>query len=307
MTKGMEGTDSFAGTFRKELPFEQRITSSKAVVGTNLVGPEGSVPTGGAGLIREEIISSQEFSALRVEAGAEVPAETTFNPQGPGTELGRTASEMLALVDVSEDWPGWSLSRRTAKRTLDVTLSLIALLALVPIFALIAVAIRLESRGPVFYRQRRCGRQGRSFEMLKFRSMVKGADQQLIDLRDRNQSDGLLFKIKQDPRITRVGAFIRRYSIDELPQLVNVLKGEMSLVGPRPLPVDRDAFGPIDGQRHAVRPGLTCHWQVSGRSEISYGRMVEMDLGYIRHSSTWTDLRLIVMTLPVAARGDGAY
>ena len=306
MTRGIDNTDSFAGTFRKELPFGPRITSSNALVGTNPVRAKGSVPTGGARLIREQITASEGRPSLRLEA-VEAPAEPTFGAEDPGAYLNRAASEMLALVDVDEDWPGWSLARRTAKRALDVTLSLLALGALLPVFLFIAVAIRLESSGPVFYRQRRCGREGQSFEMLKFRSMVNGADQQLIDLRDSNESDGLLFKIKQDPRITRVGAFIRRYSIDELPQLVNVLKGEMSLVGPRPLPVDREAFGPIDGQRHAVRPGLTCHWQVSGRSEISYGRMVELDLGYIRHSSIWTDIRLIVMTLPVAIRGDGAY
>ena len=143
--------------------------------------------------------------------------------------------------------------------------------------------------------------------MIKFRSMINGADKLVVDLRDQNDSNGLLFKIKDDPRVTRVGAFIRRYSLDELPQLVNVLKGEMSLVGPRPQPVDPESFGPIDGKRHAVRPGLTCHWQVSGRSEVSYGQMVEMDLGYIRDSSTWTDLRLIITTVPAVLGGDGAY
>jgi len=224
-----------------------------------------------------------------------------------GADLSRTASEMQLLVDLPADWPGWSLARRVAKRSLDLVGSLLALLLLVPVLVAVAVMIRLESSGPVFYRQRRCGRDGRSFQMLKFRSMVDGAERLEVDLRDRNDSDGLLFKIKHDPRITRVGAFIRRYSIDELPQFVNVLKGEMSLVGPRPLPVDPDAFGPIDGKRHAVRPGLTCHWQVSGRSDVSYGEMVDMDLRYIRDSSIWTDLRLIVMTVPAALGGNGAY
>lgn len=222
-------------------------------------------------------------------------------------ELRLAASEMQLLVDLPADWPGWSLARRLVKRTLDVVVSVLALAVLLPVFVGVALAIRLESSGPVLYRQRRCGRDGRAFEMLKFRSMVRGADQMVIDLRDRNESDGLLFKIKQDPRVTRVGAFIRKYSVDELPQFVNVLKGEMSLVGPRPLPVDRSAFGPIDGKRHAVRPGLTCHWQVSGRSEISYGQMVDMDLRYIRDSSIWTDLRLMALTIPAALGGDGAY
>ncbi|HVA73606.1 MAG TPA: sugar transferase [Acidimicrobiales bacterium] len=259
-------------------------------------------------MIREQVNSPQDartaasgvrlernISELEKDAGAEAP------------ELHRATSEMQFLVDLGEDWPGWSWARRAVKRTLDVALSLLALIALLPILTIIALAIRLESPGPVFYRQRRCGRHGRSFEMLKFRSMVPEADQMLVDLRDRNESDGLLFKIKQDPRITKVGAIIRRYSVDELPQLVNVLKGEMSLVGPRPLPLESDSFGPIDGQRHAVRPGLTCHWQVCGRSELSYGQMVEMDLGYIRDSSVWTDLRLIVVTVPAVLAGGGAY
>lgn len=222
-------------------------------------------------------------------------------------DLPPAASEMQVLVDLPTDWPGWSLGRRAVKRAIDLALALLAVCVLLPAFAAIALAVRIESSGPVFYRQRRCGRDGRTFEMLKFRSMVRDADRLLIHLQDNNEADGLLFKLKHDPRVTRVGAFIRRYSIDELPQLVNVLKGEMSLVGPRPLPLGAEAFGPIDGKRHAVRPGLTCHWQVSGRSDISYGQMVDMDLKYIRESSTWTDIRLIARTVPVVFGASGAY
>ena len=223
------------------------------------------------------------------------------------TRLRKAESELHLLVDLPADWPGWSLARRVVKRSLDVGLSLVALLVLLPLLAAVTLAIKLESPGRVFYRQSRCGKDNRCFDVLKFRSMMDGAERLLVDLSDRNESDGLLFKIKHDPRVTRVGSLIRRYSIDELPQLINVLKGDMSLVGPRPLPVDPDVFGPIDGQRHAVRPGLTCHWQVSGRSEISYGRMVEMDLAYIRDSSIWTDLSLMLRTVPVVLAGEGAY
>lgn len=296
--------DSFAGIVREEMPSRGRITSSIAnLAGVSPAQEAGSVPTGGAQLIREEVHSGAKPSALSA-GGA---ADGSFGATEAGTDLNRAASEMQLLVDLPADWPGWTLVRRTVKRTFDIAASLLALFVLLPFFAVVAVAIRLESSGPAFYRQRRCGRDGRSFQMLKFRSMVNGADRLVVDLRDSNESDGLLFKMRHDPRITRVGAFIRRYSIDELPQFVNVLKGEMSLVGPRPLPVDRDAFGPIDGKRHAVRPGLTCHWQVSGRSDVSYGQMVDMDLRYIRDSSIWTDLRLIVMTVPAALGGDGAY
>lgn len=301
MAQDDDEPDSFAGVFREELGSPRRITSP-------MVNPvEAAMRTGGSGVIRQK---GQLAVDSELGAGEElVPqgATITADAAAISPDLTQAATELHELVDLPEDWPGWSLTRRALKRALDLTLSVAALCILLPVFAVVALAIRLETPGPAFYRQRRCGRDGRCFEMLKFRSMVRDADQLLVDLRDRNETNGLLFKIRQDPRVTRVGSFIRRYSIDELPQLVNVLKGEMSLVGPRPLPVDRGAFGPIDGKRHAVRPGLTCHWQVSGRSDVSYGRMVEMDLGYIRHSSVWTDLRLIAMTLPAALRGDGAY
>ena len=308
MAQNWEEMDRFAGSFRKEIQLRGRITSPTAHL--HKVGGASHTTAGGGQLIRDQVDSSQDPRALgyRGPSPATKPAlETAIRSEVEDPELGRVASEMQLLIDLPEDWPGWSFARRAVKRTLDVVLSLLAFCALLPVLAVIALAVKVESAGPVFYRQRRCGRDGRSFEMVKFRSMIQGADQLLVDLRERNDSDGLLFKIRHDPRVTRVGAFIRRYSLDELPQLINVLRGEMSLVGPRPLPLDSEAFGPIDGQRHAVRPGLTCHWQVSGRSGVSYGQMVEMDLGYIRDSSIWTDLRLIVITVPVAIGGKGAY
>lgn len=295
-----EEEDSFAGAFRKESAGSRRNVPWRRVVGKS-AGPRAAR---GYQLIREQ------------EASDEVPLATDGELPAPGAPPGEAsaaadfswaASQMHLLVNLPEDWPSWSLTRRAVKRSLDVVLSIVALCLLLPVLLAITLAIRVESGGGVIYRQRRCGREGSPFEMLKFRSMVPGADALLVDLRDHNESDGLLFKIKQDPRITRVGAFLRRYSLDELPQLMNVVKGDMSLVGPRPLPVDPEAFGPIDSHRHAVRPGLTCHWQVSGRSEVSYGQMVEMDLSYIRDSSIWTDLRLIALTVPVALGGKGAY
>lgn len=256
-------------------------------------------------MIQEETATSEEVPAP-VHGRSAVSTATSLRVSDSAA-LSRAASELQLLVDLPADWPGWSFGRRTVKRGLDLLLAAMALIVLVPVFAVVALAIRVETGGPVFYRQRRCGRDNRCFDVLKFRSMVRDADTLLVDLRDCNESDGLLFKIKHDPRITRVGAFIRRYSIDELPQLLNVLKGDMSLVGPRPLPVRPGDFGPIDGKRHAVRPGLTCHWQVSGRSDVSYGQMIEMDLAYIRQSSVWTDLRLMIRTVPVALGGKGAY
>ena len=294
--------DAFAGTFLQDSAASRRnqLPTAADVVGS-VAGPD---PAKGGVVIREQTDSAQDSSVL---ADAPVQSDGPTLAAEQVATLDEAQSQLHFLVDLPADWPGWSLARRFVKRTVDVVLSLLALLALVPLFLAVALAIKLESPGRVFYRQTRCGKDNRCFGFLKFRSMVQDADRLLVDLRDCNESDGLLFKIKHDPRVTRVGAFIRRYSIDELPQLVNVLKGDMSLVGPRPLPVDPDDFGPIDGRRHAVRPGLTCHWQVSGRSDVSYGHMVEMDLAYIRDSSLWTDLRLIAMTVPVALGGRGAY
>ena len=301
--------DAFSGTFRKERPFAERITSpAPHLTGTNLVGTENRLPRGGEDLIREQVKSAEEPPALFANGAVATSTEkTSAAPANTGTDLNWAASELHRLVDVPDGWPQWSFARRALKRGFDVAVSVLALAILLPVFMLVGLAIRLESTGPALYRQKRCGRDGRSFEMLKFRSMVQDAEQLLVDLRDRNESDGLLFKVKDDPRVTRIGRLIRKYSIDELPQLINVLTGDMSLVGPRPLPIDPEAFGPIDGKRHAVRPGLTCHWQVSGRSNLTYGQMVEMDLAYIRNSSIWTDIRLIAMTVPVAFAGDGAY
>lgn len=309
MAHESDDMDAFAGIFREGYRLERRITSSRMnPVGTDLAGDVGLIGLGGAQLIREQV-EAEEPLARTLDNFATAAGESVevLSHAPSTTDLGDAASEMHRLVDVPEDWPQWSLARRAAKRGLDIVLTIVALAVLLPFLALVAVAIRLESPGPALYRQKRCGRDGRCFDMLKFRSMVRDADRLLVDLRDRNQSDGLLFKVKDDPRVTRVGRFIRRYSIDELPQLLNVLSGQMSLVGPRPLPVDPEAFGPIDGKRHAVRPGLTCHWQVSGRSTLSYGQMVEMDLAYIRESSIWTDIRLIIMTVPVAFGGCGAF
>jgi lipopolysaccharide/colanic/teichoic acid biosynthesis glycosyltransferase len=194
-----------------------------------------------------------------------------------------------------------------AKRAFDIVVAALLLVLLAPVLLVAAVAIVLDSRGPVFYRQQRIGRDGVPFRMLKLRSMVTGADAMVADLADRNESDGLLFKIANDPRVTRVGAVIRRLSIDEVPQLVNVLRGEMSIVGPRPLPVSVDAFGEHDRRRLAARPGITGPWQTAGRSRLGYADMVALDLAYLRECSLAADLRILVRTVPAVLRGAGAW
>jgi exopolysaccharide biosynthesis polyprenyl glycosylphosphotransferase len=184
------------------------------------------------------------------------------------------------------------------KRLIDIMLAAAALVLVAPLMAATALAIKLDDGGPVFYRQRRVGRHGKTFPMLKFRSMVVNADTMRGVLDSANVTDGLLFKLDRDPRITRVGRFIRQASFDELPQLWNVIRGDMSLVGPRPLPVAPESFGPLDMQRHAVRPGITGYWQVSGGNGLTYREMIKLDLAYLHNWSIWLDIRLLVRTVP---------
>ncbi|MXP26048.1 WecB/TagA/CpsF family glycosyltransferase [Altererythrobacter indicus] len=194
------------------------------------------------------------------------------------------------------------------KRALDVTLTALALVALLPIFCAIALAIKLEDKGPVFFRQVRVGERGRNFQMVKFRSMKCDAETQRAALLSQSERDGTCFKMKRDPRVTQVGQFIRRLSLDELPQLFNVLKGEMSLVGPRPaLPCEAEKYRGTEWERLAGKPGITCIWQVSGRAEIPFERQVMMDRDYLQQRSLLTDLSLLARTLPAVVSGRGAY
>lgn len=195
-----------------------------------------------------------------------------------------------------------------AKRTLDLVLTLVALIPLLPLFALIALAIKLESRGPVFFTQERVGLNKRIFRMIKFRSMYVDAEQRLAELEHLNEASGPIFKMRNDPRVTRVGRLLRKTSIDELPQLINVLKGDMSLIGPRPMSVrDVSLFSlGIQRRRFSVKPGLACLREVSGRSRLSFERWLELDLQYIEQWSLWLDLKILVLLIPAVLRGDGA-
>ena len=183
-------------------------------------------------------------------------------------------------------------------RALDVAIAGTGLVVASPLIAVGALAVKLEDRGPVIYRQRRIGLGGKSFEICKFRSMQVGADQLVAPLAAHNVTDGLLFKVRNDPRVTRVGSIIRRLSVDELPQLWNVLKGDMSLVGPRPLAAEASDFSVMDGRRHCVLPGITGYWQVAGGNGLTYQEMVKLDLAYIQNWSLWLDLRLLAKTIP---------
>ncbi|HDP97804.1 MAG TPA: sugar transferase [bacterium] len=193
------------------------------------------------------------------------------------------------------------------KRTIDIICSLIFLILLSPVFLITIVAIKLDSRGPIFFKQIRSGVNGRKFTLYKFRSMEVGAEMKKKQLEKMNEMDGPVFKIKHDPRITRVGRFIRKLSIDELPQLFNVLKGDMSIVGPRPpLPVEVEMYEMWQRRRLSLKPGLTCIWQVSGRNSINFERWMEMDLEYIDNWSIWLDFKLLFKTFFVVMFGYGA-
>jgi exopolysaccharide biosynthesis polyprenyl glycosylphosphotransferase len=184
------------------------------------------------------------------------------------------------------------------KRILDVAAAGLLLLLAFPLMAATAIAIKLDDRGPLFFRQSRVGQGGKLFSVLKFRTMVVGADRMVDEMAELNITDGLLFKVRNDPRVTRVGRLLRRLSLDELPQLWNVLKGEMSMVGPRPLPVEPDDFGALDGKRHSVPPGITGYWQIAGGTGLTYQEMVKLDLAYIQNWSLWLDLRILARTVP---------
>jgi len=186
------------------------------------------------------------------------------------------------------------------KRTMDIVCSLMALIILSPIFLIVVIAIRIESKGPAIFSQERVGKDGKMFKMYKFRSMVANAEELKARLCDKNEMCGPMFKMKKDPRVTNVGKFIRKTSIDELPQLVNVLKGEMSLVGPRPsLPKEVMEFEDWMMERLSVKPGLTCYWQVSGRSDINFEEWMELDVKYVEERNTLVDISLIFKTFGV--------
>jgi exopolysaccharide biosynthesis polyprenyl glycosylphosphotransferase len=200
---------------------------------------------------------------------------------------------------------GWPL---VVKRILDCTFSFLLLVLLMPLFASVALLIRLTSEGPIFFRQERVGLNKRRFQIYKFRTMVRNAEEIQAQVEALNEVSGPVFKIKNDPRITPIGKFLRRASIDELPQLLNVLKGEMSLVGPRPMAIrDFDGFSE-DWQRRrfSIRPGITCLWQVNGRSLIPFQQWMELDMKYIEEWSLWLDLKILAKTIPVVLKGTGA-
>jgi exopolysaccharide biosynthesis polyprenyl glycosylphosphotransferase len=253
-----------------------------------------------------------------LKTGAEMQAAiSTCERQGvpfalPATTFRFERAQVVSLQSVLDGYMhyvpfGPKPHQMALKRLFDVAASALALWVLAPVLLLIAVAIKLTSRGPVLFRQQRVGLNGQTFNMLKFRSMVIDAEKRQAALLAVNEQKGPVFKIKNDPRITRVGRFIRKYSLDELPQLLNVLRGDMSVVGPRPpIPSEVAKYETWQRRRLSMRPGLTCIWQVSGRNQISFEDWMYLDMNYIDHWSFALDMNLIFKTVPVVLTGRGA-
>ena len=212
----------------------------------------------------------------------------------------------LPLMHV--ETPTFAGLRHVLKRSVDIVLAAAALVVLLPLLLAIAVAVRLDSPGPALFRQRRCSRNGSEFQMLKFRSMVQDAEDDLAGLRDRNEGSGVLFKLRDDPRVTRVGRTLRKYSLDELPQFWNVLVGDMSIVGPRPPLVSEVAcYEGMVRRRLYIKPGMTGLWQISGRSDLSWEESVRLDLYYVENWSLTGDLMIMWRTAKSLVKPKGAY
>jgi exopolysaccharide biosynthesis polyprenyl glycosylphosphotransferase len=247
----------------------------------------------------EKVIRACEEEAIKVSLMADV-----FDVNAARVTLrGFTRLPLLSFEAIAQ--AEWKLA---VKRGLDLVLTLLAMPLVLPLMGIIAAAVKLDSPGPVFFSQERVGLGKRRFRMLKFRTMVDGSDRLQAQLEHLNEAQGPVFKIANDPRITRVGRILRRTSLDEIPQLLQVIRGDMSLVGPRPLPLrDVNLFDQaIQRRRFSVRPGLTCLWQISGRSNLEFSKWLELDLLYIENWSLSLDMKILLRTIPAVFRGSGA-
>jgi len=247
------------------------------------------------------------LSVLRTCARREVKARLVpdiFQMSLSRVEVGDLGG--LPLIEIQEI--AFNQVELVIKRIIDWVGAIVGLIVGWPILLFIAIAIKLDSHGPVLFRQLRVGQHGHHFWIYKFRTMRVGAEDELDALRDQNEVDGPLFKIREDPRVTKTGVVLRQMSLDELPQLINVLKGDMSLVGPRPpIPEEVAQYLPWHKRRLSVPPGITGLWQVSGRSELTFDEMVLLDLYYIEHWSPWMDISILLRTVPKVLVRDGAY
>jgi exopolysaccharide biosynthesis polyprenyl glycosylphosphotransferase len=280
-----------------------------------VVWGSGSVPAAASscGADTVVIVESGELGAREIQRLSwdlePVGIHLVMAPRLMGVAASRLTTRQAAGVPLLHvEGPRYHAAERIPKRAFDYCFALLALAAALPILAVAAIAIKIDSRGPVFYRSERIGMNGKPFMMFKLRTMVQGADQQLITLLAANECDGLLFKIHNDPRVTSTGRFLRRFSIDELPQFLNVLRSEMSVVGPRPpLPREVEAYDGDVRRRLLIRPGITGPWQVSGRCDLPWDKATRLDLSYVDNWSLGIDLVIIAKTLRAVFQHQGAY
>jgi len=243
-----------------------------------------------------------------LEQARELRVAVRVVPHGFELMQGKFTKYNIGFIPILEYCDSHVFSKQAGKRIFDFLAGSILIILFSPVILALVMIVKLDSPGPVFYFSRRYGRGGRIFNMYKFRSMVQDAEQTLDAIKAKNEVDGPIFKMKKDPRITKIGRILRKYSLDELPQIFNVFKGDMSLVGPRPLPiaqVEREDIRQL--KRLEVRPGITGLWQIRGRSDISFKRLVKWDVWYINNWSFWLDFNILLQTIPVVIKGKGAY
>ncbi|MCS6776220.1 MAG: sugar transferase [Chloroherpetonaceae bacterium] len=264
----------------------------------NSVAANGHSPaTAGQSHVRNGHRSASEF------AGNSQSPVVSLNPVSPAEDRERFRPDFHDPL-----FPRKQVPYATAKRIFDLTVAILVLILASPIMVVAALLVKLTSRGPILFKQVRVGEGGRYFWCYKFRSMCVDAEEKKAQLMHLNEASGPVFKMKKDPRVTPVGAILRKYSIDELPQLFNVIKGDMSIVGPRPpIPSEVEKYTEFERGRLAVKPGLTCLWQVSGRSNISFERWVQLDLLYIDTMSLKNDIKILFQTIPAVLKGSGAH
>ena len=256
------------------------------------------------GLQRPDLAEFEEMVRLCEDLGVRVRIAADFLPSKT-SRISLEFLENLPLLTFSTV-PDHSVSI-VAKRVLDFVVAALILILCLPLMLLSALLIKFTSPGPVFYRQVRCGLYGRRFRLVKFRTMVEGAEDRLWEIRHLNEMEGPVFKMRNDPRVTPLGRYLRKFSIDELPQIWNVIKGEMSIVGPRaPLPEEVEHYSVKQRRRLSVKPGITCLWQISGRNDIDFNQWMELDLHYIDNWSFWLDVRIMLRTIPAVFTGRGA-
>ncbi|OLB87890.1 MAG: hypothetical protein AUI17_01925 [Acidobacteriales bacterium 13_2_20CM_2_55_5] len=254
---------------------------------------------------KEELLELEPLMQQCEQEGVRIRIQLDFLPKGFSHIFVEHLAHVPLLTLASTPQNDFAL---LFKRTVDVILSILSLVVLSPLFLFLALLVKLTSKGPVLFRQIRCGLGGRQFVLLKFRSMVVDADELLADLSALNEAEAPLFKMRNDPRCTKLGRWMRMFSMDELPQLWNILRGDMSLVGPRPpLPQEVEQYQPWQRRRLRMRPGLTCLWALEGRSQLRFERLTRLDLLYIDNWSVWLDLKILIKTIPTVLSGRGAH